>query len=148
MTLQQIVDAINAKMPLLESGTTTLATLARFRDVAESAPVIADCPALVEPLGLSGVHRVETTVMDSAVDYYVPSFALTLTRPMSAWDVISTAAKRWARFPVMDNFAVSTLCLPPEMNAADWFGLILFADVDRLTDEELDAMPFEDEVPS
>jgi hypothetical protein len=85
-----------------------------LREIRGTRDVLAEYPEKVEPrllhqLGLSGVHAVEASVLDTNCDYYLPAFTITLTPKATAWDVMFTIAWWFADYQVMDDMALASL---------------------------------------
>lgn len=115
-------------------------TLVELRDTADDALrayAASIVPELVIPLDLAGVYKVEPWVLDDDVDYWLADVNITLTPDMTAWNVMRVLAKAWGEYPVMNGFRFS------HFGVREWgLPVILWPDVDRLEDDQLDAMPF------
>lgn len=119
-------------------------TLAELRDADDAlrAYVASQSPNVTKPLGLVGPYGTDTTVMDCDCDYWLfdDKLRIALTPDMNGWDVMRALATAWKPWAVMDGFIFSGFRVIE--GSPEWLSVCLWADVDVLEDEQLDAMPF------
>jgi hypothetical protein len=117
-------------------------TLAELRegDHALRAYVARRSPNVTKPLGLVGPFGTDTTVMNDECDYWLldDKLRVALTPDMNGWDVMRALAAAWKAWAVMDGFIFSGFRVVEE--SPGWLSVNLWADVDVLNEQQLDAM--------
>ena len=116
----------------------------RNADDATRARAIADDDRVMMPMYLEGEYMIDTSVLDCGTDYYLPRFEVELTARMLPWDIMRIVAQRWGDNLVMKNLWFALL--HPADAEGGTLSVALYCDpgVD-LTDEEIDALPWDDD---